>query len=79
MKKLESLGKSLTKKEQKQISGGYGYSIWYCNGTNDGPDGHTCDYFVTMSNGYTHQFCFQGCHLECSTSGTTCYIMDSEA
>ncbi|HEY6900861.1 MAG TPA: hypothetical protein VI233_09475 [Puia sp.] len=68
MKKLESLGKLLSKAEQKKIAGGYGGGDWHCNCYNNnqpeiGVDKDcACQSSIAdcCGQGYTQMNCF-GC------------------
>ncbi|MCC7402169.1 MAG: hypothetical protein IT214_11860 [Chitinophagaceae bacterium] len=74
MKKLENLGRRLSKEEQKNILGGLANSggcftaRW--TGCNDcGGPNETCDYHVVYPSGYETDWCEQGCFSDCRSEG----------
>lgn len=63
MKKLQELGRSLSKEEQKKVIGGSCTQTYtgcnYSNGT------LTCDYHIVCDNGYVDDLCY----LQCQNPG----------
>ncbi len=79
MKKFESLGRSLSKIEQKKIMGGLyddgggGATCTYTyTGSNGSGSSRTCDYHVVCTSGVDRDLCGFTCMRDCDSSGTSC-------